>query len=72
MSPSDGPACAAAARLWESLREDHRLPFLLLRVADMRMSLGSKVTAMALYEEVRVPHATFPRSEVHSHMFIIS
>ncbi|KJA15004.1 hypothetical protein HYPSUDRAFT_208232 [Hypholoma sublateritium FD-334 SS-4] len=52
MSPSDGPARAASARLWESLLEAHRLPFLLLRVADMRMSLGSKVTVMALYEEL--------------------
>lgn len=56
VSPSDGPACAASARLWESLLEANRLPFLLLRVADMRMSLGSKVTAV-----VRVPHATLPR-----------
>lgn len=45
-------ACAASGRLWESLLEDNRLPYVLLRVADLRMTLGSKVTALALYEEV--------------------
>ncbi|KAF9554068.1 hypothetical protein CPC08DRAFT_821931 [Agrocybe pediades] len=49
---SDGNLCAKSARLWESLLERHRVPYVLLRVADMRMSLGSKVTAIALYEEV--------------------
>jgi hypothetical protein len=49
---TDGRACAASARLWESLLEKHRLPYLLLIVADMRSKLGSKVTALALYEEV--------------------
>ncbi|KAF8153961.1 fido domain-containing protein [Crassisporium funariophilum] len=50
---SNGIACAASARLWERLLEEHRLPYLLLRVADMRMSLGSKVTALTLYEELQ-------------------
>ncbi|KAF8810803.1 hypothetical protein BYT27DRAFT_7185462 [Phlegmacium glaucopus] len=50
---SNGLACAASARLWECLLEEHRLPYLLLRVADIRMTLGSKVTALSLYEELR-------------------
>ncbi|KAF9479200.1 hypothetical protein BDN70DRAFT_932772 [Pholiota conissans] len=50
---SDGVACAASARLWECLLEKTRLPYLLLRVADMRMSLGSKVTAVMLYVELQ-------------------
>ena len=49
---SNGLACAAFARLWECLLEKHRLLYLLLRVAEMRMVLGSKVTALSLYEEV--------------------
>ena len=49
---SNGLACAASARLWECLLEEHRLPYLLLRVADVRMTLGSKVTALSLYDEV--------------------
>ena len=52
VNSSNGLACAASARLWECLLEKHRLPYLLLRVADMRMVLGSKVTALSLYEEV--------------------
>ena len=52
VDPFDGVACAASARLWEETLEIHRVPYLLLRVADMRMSLGSKVTALQLYEEV--------------------
>ena len=48
----DGAACARSARLWEDTLESYRIPFLLLRVADMRMSLGSRVTALALYVEV--------------------
>lgn len=47
---SNGVACAASARLWEGLLEDHRVPYLLLRVADMRFVLGSQVTALNLYE----------------------
>ncbi|KAF9805362.1 hypothetical protein IEO21_09085 [Rhodonia placenta] len=39
---SNGVACAASARLWEGLLEDHRVPYLLLRVADMRFVLGSQ------------------------------
>ncbi|KIM37854.1 hypothetical protein M413DRAFT_76580, partial [Hebeloma cylindrosporum] len=50
---SNAVACAASARLWECLLEEHRLPYLLLRVADMRMTLGSKVTALSLYEELQ-------------------
>ncbi|KAF8073638.1 hypothetical protein FPV67DRAFT_757692 [Lyophyllum atratum] len=53
VDPSNGLACAASARLWERLLEEHRLPYLLLRVADMRMTLGSKVTALSLYEELQ-------------------
>ncbi|KAF8869586.1 hypothetical protein CPB84DRAFT_1915496, partial [Gymnopilus junonius] len=49
---SDGLACATSARFWECLLEKHRLPYLLLRVADMLMSLGSKVTGIILYGEV--------------------
>lgn len=45
-------ACAASARLWERSLESHRCPYLLLRVADMRMSLGSKIMALSLYGEV--------------------
>jgi hypothetical protein len=49
----DHSACAAAARLWESLLESHRTPFLLIRVADMQFALESRLTALSLYEEVR-------------------
>ena len=53
-TPGDGAACAAAARLWEEALEVHcGAPYLQLRVADMRMALGSRVTALALYDEVR-------------------
>lgn len=45
-------ACAASARLWEDLLEQHRIPYLLVRVADMRWALDNKVTALVLYEEV--------------------
>lgn len=51
-NPSDDVACALAARFWEEILEVHRVPYLLLRVADMRMALGSSVTALLLYEEV--------------------
>ncbi|KAF8194656.1 hypothetical protein BJ912DRAFT_901192 [Pholiota molesta] len=53
VNSSDGLACATSARLWESLLEKYRLPYLLLRVADMRWTLGSKVTALALYAELQ-------------------
>lgn len=56
VNSSNGLACAASARLWESLLEEHRVPYLMLRVADMRMSLGSKVTALSLYDEASSPH----------------
>lgn len=53
VAPADGAACAAAARLWEEALEAHRAaPYLQLRVADMRMALSSRVTALGLYEEV--------------------
>lgn len=32
-------ACAASARLWESLLEKYRVPLLILFVADVRMTL---------------------------------
>ena len=49
---SNNDACALSARQWEDILEEHRVPYLLLRVADMRMTLGSKVTTLLLYEEV--------------------
>ncbi|RDB22873.1 hypothetical protein Hypma_010278, partial [Hypsizygus marmoreus] len=49
----NGNACAASGRFWEDLLERFRLPYLLLRVADMRMTLGSRTTALPLYEEVQ-------------------
>lgn len=52
IDPSDGRSCAATGRLWDYILESHRIPYLMLRVADMRMSMGSKVTALALYDEV--------------------
>lgn len=54
---SNAFACAACARLSEYLLEDreHRVPYLLLRVGDMRMTMGSEVTALSLYEEVSSP-----------------
>jgi hypothetical protein len=45
-------ACALSARLWEDILEQHHIPYLLLRVADMRMTLSSDSTALSLYEEV--------------------
>ncbi|KAF8194657.1 fido domain-containing protein [Pholiota molesta] len=53
VDPSNVLACAASARLWESLLKQHRLPYLLLRVADMRATLNSNVTALILYEELQ-------------------
>jgi len=49
---SNGSACAALGRLWEDVLEMYRVPYLMLRVADMRMALGSEVTALSLYQEV--------------------
>lgn len=50
---SSAVACAASARLWEHVLEIHRIPYLLLRVADMRMTLGRKMTALSLYDELQ-------------------
>ena len=51
--PNDDYRCAALGRLWENLRDKHpNVPFLILRVADMRLALGEKVTALALYQKV--------------------
>ncbi|KJA16061.1 hypothetical protein HYPSUDRAFT_193694 [Hypholoma sublateritium FD-334 SS-4] len=51
---SNGHVCAASARIWESLLDgQNRLPYLLLRVADMRFALGSKITALLLYKELQ-------------------
>lgn len=52
VNESNGFDCASSGRLWEDLLNKHRLPYLLIRVADMRMSLDSKVTAVGLYDEV--------------------
>lgn len=52
VNSSDLVACSRSARLWESLLEEKRIPFLLLKVADMRFVLDSKATAFELYEEV--------------------
>ncbi|THH28168.1 hypothetical protein EUX98_g6027 [Antrodiella citrinella] len=50
--PSDLRAVASSARLWEGLiQQGFRLPFLLCKVAEVRWRLGSKVTAIQLYEE---------------------
>src|SRR5258706_5756836 len=46
---------ARAASTWESLLERHQAPFLLVRVADVRASLGSFHTALELYSMVRIP-----------------
>lgn len=53
VDPRNATECASSARYWESLLENHQIPYLLLRVADMRYVLESKVTALLLYEEVR-------------------
>ena len=50
---NDDYRCATVGRLWESLLDRYPdEPFLMLRVADMRLALGSTVTALALYEKV--------------------
>ncbi|KAI0324422.1 hypothetical protein GY45DRAFT_1288937 [Cubamyces sp. BRFM 1775] len=54
VDPSDDIKCAAVGRLWESLLEKYPgVPFLMLRVADMRWSLNSKVTAYAMYLDLQ-------------------
>ncbi|EJF65537.1 hypothetical protein DICSQDRAFT_152704 [Dichomitus squalens LYAD-421 SS1] len=46
----DDYACAKTGRLWEDLLEKYpNVPFLLLRVADMRFSLDRKLTSLHLY-----------------------
>jgi hypothetical protein len=43
-------------RLWEDLLEaSHHILFLLIRVVDVRMALGSKTLALDLYNEVGEP-----------------
>ncbi|KAF8727161.1 hypothetical protein AX14_007557 [Amanita brunnescens Koide BX004] len=61
VSTSDMPACAASARLWEDLLEQHRIPYLLVRVADMRWALDNKFTALVLYEEL---HAALQHTDL--------
>lgn len=55
VQPTDQVNCAASVRLWEELLERYRLPFLLLRVADMRYTTrgpGGQMPALHLYIEV--------------------
>lgn len=55
VQPTDQVSCAASARLWEELLEHYRLPFLLLRVADLRYTTrgpGCQMPALHLYIEV--------------------
>ncbi|GAV99156.1 protein [Lentinula edodes] len=55
VSPRDQVNCATSARLWEELLERYRLPFLLLRVADLRFITrgpGSQMTSLHLYVEL--------------------
>lgn len=53
VDPSDDIKCAAVGRLWEALLEKYPgVPFLMLRVADMRWKLNSRVTAYAMYLDV--------------------
>ncbi|KAH7879591.1 fido domain-containing protein [Lentinula edodes] len=55
VSPRDQVKCATSARLWEELLERYRLPFLLLRVADLRFITrgpGSQMTSLHLYVEL--------------------
>ncbi|KAK0500899.1 hypothetical protein EDD18DRAFT_1067368 [Armillaria luteobubalina] len=47
-------ACAASARLWESLLQRYRIPFLLLLVADVRMVLDHAPMALLLYRELQM------------------
>lgn len=52
VSTGDVQGCAVAGRLWEQLLEKHRIPFLLILVADLRYVLNSKILALDLYAEV--------------------
>ncbi|KAF5370468.1 hypothetical protein D9615_009755 [Tricholomella constricta] len=45
-------ACGVSGAFWETLLEQHRIPYLLLRVADMRYTLNSKASSMKLYREL--------------------
>ncbi|KAI0710306.1 fido domain-containing protein [Cerioporus squamosus] len=46
--------CARAGRLWESLLDEHpTVAFLMLRVADMRATLGNKLMTPKLYKELQ-------------------
>ncbi|KAJ3849712.1 fido domain-containing protein, partial [Lentinula lateritia] len=52
VQPRDQVKCATSARLWEELLERYHLPFLLLRVADLRYITrgpGSQMTSLHLY-----------------------
>ncbi|KAI0669138.1 fido domain-containing protein [Trametes maxima] len=54
VDPSDDLKCAAVGRLWESLLDKYPgVPFLMLRVADMRWTLNSRVTAYAMYLDLQ-------------------
>lgn len=58
------PELAATVRLWEqTLLPRYRIPFFLVRVADVRAALNSTATALILYKEVRVLSSAFPRSD---------
>lgn len=69
VDPSDDIKCAAVGRLWESLLEKYPgVPFLMLRVADMRWKLNSRVTAYAMYLDVR--NARSQTDVVHPSFFV--
>lgn len=58
-------ATAAACRLLEDLLEVHPgIPYLLVRVADIRSMLNSKATALALYKEVTTAQSSSGRADV--------
>ena len=46
VSVSNGPACAASARLWEDLLERYHIPYLLLLVTDMRTAKSPRWRCM--------------------------
>lgn len=48
----EGHLLAASCRLWETTLEEHRHPYFLLKVADMRMYLDRKSSGLEFYEEV--------------------
>lgn len=52
VTSNDYVKAARSARTWENLLEIYRHPFLLLRVADMRWTLGASTSALELYNEV--------------------